>query len=1131
MADAFRGLTLRIGADAQPLQRAISSIKTSARQAETQLRAMNKALKFDSANVQALATRLDLAEDKARLTARSAAEIGIAVRQASERMVEFSAKSGGAKGKLEALAKQTTNVYSSTQRMLSEYNHVNEELEAIYNKVRKVVAADKGWKEDSKELDNYMKKLKSSYGKTGDEAQKLTSEMQRYVSIAMRTKDLGSLFGLERSETGKLLTKLKELREEHNRLDNDLKSMHAVEGYRAMKTQLIAVEAELRQAAAETARFRTEIYEMGSSRALRKTLSDVRALDGAIDNASASARAMDEAFKLMPLNAAAAEAKVRAMRDESELLKAKLEAARNVVKKIEADSAFDKQAREIRNVHAALAKAESEVSQYSAEIKKAEERATELNREIKEGNPKAWKEQGTSLEKLQSELRETEARLERYKQQFAEADARHRSASMAAAYRNAREEVISLEAALARLSPKMQKLNTSIEKYSTIRTMGYGLYSTITPALMMMGRYAINAAEEIDSAYRDMRKTVNGTEEEFEALKAAAVDFSRTHVTTAQQMLEIESIGGQLGITVDNLEAFGEVVSNLDIATNMDAEDIATAIGQLSNIMDDINTADTAEYEQNITSFSDALVRLGNNSAAQESNIMKVMMRIAALGNISGFTTPQLLGISTAIAATGQGSEAAGTAISRTFSNIEAAVGKGGDKLKAFADVAGMSAQDFADSWNGDPITAFTAFIRGLREIDDAGGSVDNTLASLGINSVRQKNALENLTNTFDIMTSAIGMSENAWSGLSSVMVDGKVEMAGDAAREAQRKSEGFSGAIQMLRNNATALGEVLGNSAAPMITALGAAFQGLTGFVSALPAPIQTAITAFGGLIAAAGPAAIAVGAIGTAVNNFKKMRLDASAHKAELIAVATEAKNAAQNALALARGQEAQAISAMKCAAANGNHAAAEIAAAEAAAAHDAAVAAENAVQKANTDITIANGGAKGLLTGIQAKLTASTWALSTALGVSNGMLLAIIAGAAAASVAIYMIATAARDAVDPANKLTKGTENLKASVESAKGEYEQLASKFGENSDEALAAKADAQAIRDAVGRLPAMYRAVTVFRYFEDMTVPEIARVVGIPEGTVKFRLHKAKAMMRRQLAQTIGAPAASKGKET
>ena len=77
------------------------------------------------------------------------------------------------------------------------------------------------------------------------------------------------------------------------------------------------------------------------------------------------------------------------------------------------------------------------------------------------------------------------------------------------------------------------------------------------------------------------------------------------------------------------------------------------------------------------------------------------------------------------------------------------------------------------------------------------------------------------------------------------------------------------------------------------------------------------------------------------------------------------------------------------------------------------------------------------------------------------------------------------------------------------------------------ETLAAKFDAEAIRAAVARLPAHYRAVTVFRYFEDMSVPEIAKVLAIPEGTVKFRLHKAKKMMRRILAQTVDAPQASK----
>ena len=78
------------------------------------------------------------------------------------------------------------------------------------------------------------------------------------------------------------------------------------------------------------------------------------------------------------------------------------------------------------------------------------------------------------------------------------------------------------------------------------------------------------------------------------------------------------------------------------------------------------------------------------------------------------------------------------------------------------------------------------------------------------------------------------------------------------------------------------------------------------------------------------------------------------------------------------------------------------------------------------------------------------------------------------------------------------------------------------------EALASKADAEAIRNAVAHLPEYYRIVVLFRYFEDMSVPEIAKVLGIPEGTVKFRLHKAKKIMRRILSQTVDVQCASKG---
>jgi len=70
------------------------------------------------------------------------------------------------------------------------------------------------------------------------------------------------------------------------------------------------------------------------------------------------------------------------------------------------------------------------------------------------------------------------------------------------------------------------------------------------------------------------------------------------------------------------------------------------------------------------------------------------------------------------------------------------------------------------------------------------------------------------------------------------------------------------------------------------------------------------------------------------------------------------------------------------------------------------------------------------------------------------------------------------------------------------------------------ETLAAAEDASAVRAAVDSLPDIFREVVVFRYFEDMSVPEIAQLLGLPEGSVKSRLSRAKLRLRAHLAGTI-----------
>ena len=47
-----------------------------------------------------------------------------------------------------------------------------------------------------------------------------------------------------------------------------------------------------------------------------------------------------------------------------------------------------------------------------------------------------------------------------------------------------------------------------------------------------------------------------------------------------------------------------------------------------------------------------------------------------------------------------------------------------------------------------------------------------------------------------------------------------------------------------------------------------------------------------------------------------------------------------------------------------------------------------------------------------------------------------------------------------------------------------------------------------LRRALALLPSEVRQIVILRYFSDLTVPEIAKVMGKPEGTIKSRLSRA-----------------------
>lgn len=65
----------------------------------------------------------------------------------------------------------------------------------------------------------------------------------------------------------------------------------------------------------------------------------------------------------------------------------------------------------------------------------------------------------------------------------------------------------------------------------------------------------------------------------------------------------------------------------------------------------------------------------------------------------------------------------------------------------------------------------------------------------------------------------------------------------------------------------------------------------------------------------------------------------------------------------------------------------------------------------------------------------------------------------------------------------------------------------------------------AVRDALTGLSVDHREVIHLAFYQDLSYPEISRLLGIPEGTVKTRVFHAKKAMRRRLTGRLegGAP--------
>ena len=99
----------------------------------------------------------------------------------------------------------------------------------------------------------------------------------------------------------------------------------------------------------------------------------------------------------------------------------------------------------------------------------------------------------------------------------------------------------------------------------------------------------------------------------------------------------------------------------------------------------------------------------------------------------------------------------------------------------------------------------------------------------------------------------------------------------------------------------------------------------------------------------------------------------------------------------------------------------------------------------------------------------------------------------------------------------------ESLDSGINEQTGDYTPaILTSWREVPSEALEQKELGDVLRTAIAGLPEIYRNIVLLRDIEEMDIRETAAALGISEGAVKVRLHRARAMLQRELAPQLKA---------
>ena len=387
-------------------------------------------------------------------------------------------------------------------------------------------------------------------------------------------------------------------------------------------------------------------------------------------------------------------------------------------------------------------------------------------------------------------------------------------------------------------------------------------FSKITGGLTTGMFLAGKAAIDFESAFAGVVKTVNGTPQQLDAIRQSFLDLSTQIPVSANELSRIGEVAGQLGIKTENIVDFTKTIADLGATTNLSAEEGATSLAQFMAVM--------GTSQGNIRNLGSSIVELGNNFATNERSIVEMAQRLSGMGKQTNMAEADVLGLAAALSTVGIEAEAGGSAMTQVMNKMQNAVASGGDGLQKFASAAGVSANEFANAFRTRPVEALQMLLKGLDEVKENGGNVNEVLAGLGITGIREADAIKRLAGALNGdsgLGKALDIANKGWKENNALTKEASIRYQTSASKLKMAKNEIQKMAIEMGSQLLPKLAQAL-TASKPLVNSLG----NMMLWFSKLPTAVQLATLGFGPFMSVLGRMTTGIGSGVKAIGSFVK-------------------------------------------------------------------------------------------------------------------------------------------------------------------------------------------------------------------------------------------------------------------